>query len=111
MAEIIRYRGDTYADEITIKSKVTKKPIDITGYSFTLTVDSKQNPTDETTKKYFISGVIVDALAGRVEFVPTEEQANLSGQFYYDIQMIDTLGRKRTITSDKYTYKQDITKS
>lgn len=110
MAEIIRHRGDTYADEITIKSTKTKKPIDITGYSFVLTVDSKINPTDSTTKKYSVDGTIVDAINGRVEFTPTEEQANLVGAFYYDIQMIDLLGRKRTIAIDKYTYKQDITK-
>lgn len=110
MTEITRHRGDTYADEITIKNKKTSKPIDITGYTFILTVDSKRDPIGASTRKYSITGAIVNPTMGKVEFTPTEEQANLVGTFYYDIQMIDNMGRKRTIALDRYTYLQDITK-
>lgn len=110
MAEIIRHRGDTYADEIHFKSLKTRKPVKITGYTFLMTIDSKINPLDESTKKYSIDGVITDAINGIVEFSPTEEQADLVGNFFYDIQIIDPLGKKRTTPPDKYTYVQDITK-
>lgn len=110
MTDVTRKRGDTYADEIVVKSKKTKQPINITGYTFLLTVDSRQAPTDETTKLYQLTGTILDAAAGRVEFAPTALQADRVGAFFYDVQMADGSGRKRTIEGGKYKYVQDITK-
>lgn len=110
MSNITRKRGDTYADELTVTSKRTRLPINIDGCSFILTVDSRQAPGDETTQIYQLTGTILSATDGRVEFAPTEEQANQVGAFFYDIQMTDNTGRKRTIESGKYIYTQDITK-
>lgn len=110
MTAITRRRGDTYADEIVVKSKATGLPINITGYSFTMTLDPKKDPTDASGNIYSLTGVIVDAAAGRVEFSPSAMQADQVGVFYYDIQMTDGAGRKRTVALDKYTYTQDISK-
>lgn len=79
-----------------------------TNYAHTYTLAV---PVDGTTKLYQIVGHIVDAAAGRVEFAPTEIQADqLPNTYYYDIQMTDASGRKRTIELDQYIYTQDITK-
>ena len=110
MVAITRRRGDTYADEFTVKSASTQLPINITGYSFLMTLDPSKVPVDETTKIYQLTGTVVDAAAGRVEFVPSPSQANVVGNFFYDVQMIDGAGRKRTLVVDKYKYEQDITK-
>lgn len=110
MTAITRRRGDTYADEIVIKSKTTGLPINITGYSFTMTLDPKKDPADASGNLYALTGTIVDAAAGRVEFAPTAMQADHVGAFYYDIQMTDGAGRKRTVALDKYVYTQDISK-
>lgn len=110
MSDITRKRGDTYADEFTIKSALTKQPIDITGYTFTLTVDPEKAPLTADNNLYQLTGTIVEAEAGRVEFAPDATQANQLGKFFYDVQMVDGDGRKRTIVSGKYTYTQDITK-
>lgn len=110
MTDITRKRGDTYADEIIVKSKRTKQPINIAGCSFLMTVDSRQEPTDETTKLYQLTGTILDAAGGRVEFAPNASQADRVGAFFHDIQMVDGAGRKRTIDGGKYKYVQDITK-
>lgn len=111
MTDITRKRGDTYADEFIIKSKATGLPLDITGYSFVLTVDPEKEPADAANNKYALTGTIVDAEAGRVEFAPTALQADLVGNFFFDVQMIDGAGRKRTIDAGKYVYKQDISKA
>lgn len=111
MSDIDRKRGDTYADEFTVKSAQTKLPIDITGYTFTLTVDPEKAPATADNNLYQLTGTIVDAPSGRVEFAPTAMQANQLGKFFYDVQMVDGAGRKRTIVSGKYTYLQDITKT
>lgn len=111
MSAIKRRRGDTYADEIIVKSKTTGLPIDIAGYTFVLTVDTRKEPTDETTQVYQLTGTIIGAsTAGRVAFAPTAEQADQIGEFYFDVQMTDGAGRKRTIVLNKYTYTQDISK-
>jgi hypothetical protein len=110
MIDIERKRGDTYADEFIIKSKATKKPVNITGYTFLLTVDPEKAPVDAANNLYQLTGTILDAVAGRVEFAPSALQANQLGNFFYDVQMIDGAGRKRTVESGKYKFTQDITK-
>lgn len=112
MVAITRKRGDTYADEITVKSKATGLPINITGYTFTMTLDPEKSPATAANNLYSLTGTIVDAPNGRVEFAPSALQADQTpGQYYYDVQMVDGAGRKRTILLDKYKYEQDISKS
>lgn len=111
MADITRKRGDTYADEFIIKSARTKLPIDITGYTFLLTLDPEKSPQSNVNNLYQLTGTILDAAAGRVEFAPSISQANLLGNYFYDVQMIDGLGRIRTIIAGRYKYVQDITKN
>lgn len=107
---ISRKRGDTYADEFVIKSAATQLPVDITGCSFLMTLDSQKSPLDSSTNIYQLVGVVLDGPGGRVNFAPTAEQANRQGSYYYDVQMIDTAGRKRTVALAQYFYKQDISK-
>ena len=112
MVTITRKRGDTYADEITVKSKATGLPINIAGYSFTMTLDPLKDPLTAANNLYSLVGTIIDAPAGRVECAPSALQADQPpGVYYYDVQMIDGAGRKRAIALDKYKYEQDISKS
>lgn len=111
MKLITRYRGDTYADEFTIRNKTTGLPVNITGYNFLLTVNTVRDPTNTATQQYQLVGVIVSAVEGRVEFAPTALQADRLGLFYYDVQMVDGAGRKRTVVLDEYDYVQDIGKA
>lgn len=110
MTTITRRRGDTYADEITVTDS-KGAVINITGYTFTMTLDPSKAPLDATANLYSITGTILNAVGGRVEFAPTAMQADQTpGTYYYDIQMVDGAGRKRTIALDKYVYTQDISK-
>lgn len=112
MVAITRKRGDTYADEITVKSKATGLAIDITGYTFTMTLDPAKDPATSANNLYTLTGTIIDAPTGRVEFAPSALQSDQTpGVYYYDVQMIDGAGRKRTILLDKYKYEQDIGKA
>jgi len=111
MVAITRKRGDTYADEITVKSKATGLPINIAGYTFTMTLDPEKAPATAANNLYTVTGLIIDAAAGRVEFAPSAMQADKPpGNYFYDVQMVDGVGRKRTILLDKYKYEQDISK-
>lgn len=110
MGTISRYRGDTAADEFTILDE-NQLPVNITSFSFVLSVNTLKNPPDGTTELYRITGTILDGPNGVVEFTPSSLQANQTpGKYFYDVQMTDAGGRIRTIDKGTYKYLQDITK-
>lgn len=111
MTDISRKRGDTYADERVIIDKDTGLPIDITGWTFLLTVDPSNEPTDSANNIMQITGVITDAAGGVVEFAPSALQADSApGAYWFDIEYTDATSRKRTIETGRYVIQQDITK-
>ena len=61
MAEILDdiewYRGDSYPLTLTVKDKATKLAIDLTGMTLLLSVNSEQNPADDTNQLFQVSGV------------------------------------------------------
>ena len=109
MGDISRYRNDTYPIYATIRREDgTVMPID--GCSFTLTVNERANPSDSDDEVFQSDGVIVgDPAAGRVQF-PVPGTAD-PGRYFFDIQMIDSQGYRRTIEKGGYRLFQDITKS
>ncbi len=113
LGDIEYYRGDSYPIELTIKNNGTQEVIDITGFSFILTVDSLREPRDETTQIFTTTGIIdADPSTGKVSFTLSSSQTNLSSKtYYYDIQMIDTDGNIRTIAKNQLQILQDITKT
>lgn len=116
MNTIIRYRGDTAADRFTITRRLTPTAdptaVDITGCTFILTVNSDENPTDDTDQLFALTGAITGAVAGEVEFAPDATEADQPpGNYYYDVQMIDANGAILTVDKGRYRFKQDITKT
>lgn len=110
MTTITRYRGDTVPDRVIVKNSAGTV-IDITGYSFKLTVNSSKEPTSTSGQLMQVTGVITDAPAGTVEFSPTADQADQEpGKYYYDIQMTTDTAKIQTIVTGAYVFKQDITK-
>lgn len=106
---ITRYRGDT--NPIRGYAAINGLPLDVTGCSFTLTVNQSKAPTTSATNRFSLTGVVVDVLTGELAFPITEEQADqLPGRYYYDIQMTDALGFKTTIALDRFVFLQDISK-
>lgn len=106
------YRGDSWPLVVTVKNSSTGLPINVTGFQFKLTVDRKQNPTTSPspTKVFDVGGVVTNGAAGEVTFTRTSVNHAIAGEFYYDIQMTNSLGNVRTIDKDVYIINQDITK-
>ena len=106
--DIVRKRGDTKRIIFQIKDD-TGTVVDITSWTgFLLTVDPAPNPTDNTTKVFEITGVIVDGPNGRVAFSP-DGLADI-GVYFYDVQGLDNNSEKITFVEGSYTLNQDITK-
>lgn len=111
MTAISRFRGDTIADVFFIKD-AAGAVVNITGYTFKLTLNPSKTPTDALLQIYQLTGTIADGPGGKVTFAPSALQADqVPNKYYYDVQMIDTSGFITTIALDSYTYKQDITKT
>lgn len=111
MTAITRKRGDTYDEQFAIRNEATGAAINIAGCSFLLTVDPEKAPTSSANNLFQSTGVIVDATAGTVKFPISSPQADHVGKFFYDVQMTDAEGKKRTVQADKFTFLQDITKT
>ena len=112
IGDIDWFRGDSYPLTLTIKNKKTKEVIDITGYSFILTVDSEKDPVNTSTKIFSVVGVLSDTpINGVVTFTPSALATNfINNMYYFDIQMTDASGNIRTIAKYKWKQSQDITK-
>lgn len=107
--DITRYRGDTYPDEMSIVTSAGAAQ-NITGFTFVMTLNRDEFPTDATNQVYQLNGTITDAANGLVEFAPSAVQADQVGTLYYDVQMTDAGGAIKTIQTGKYIYLQNITK-
>lgn len=112
LGDITFYRGDSYPITLTIRDKDTSDPVDITGYSFRMTVNTEKDPTSIATQLFTVDGVLdADPTTGRVSFTPSDTDTDHpSGTYYYDIEMTDTGGNVRTIAKYKFKLVQDISK-
>ena len=108
--DLLRTRGDTYPHLFYVVDAAGGAD-DITGRAYTLTVDTRRSPPDETTKVFSILGVVIDGPAGAVTFSPTAPDADQTpGSYFYDIQQTDAGGAIRTVARGRYVFTQDITK-
>jgi hypothetical protein len=106
------YRGDQYTRRFTIKDRATGQPVNINGYTFLLTVNSKLKPEDDADEIFQITGVVQgDGSDGQVAFAFTSTHTNIPPKkYYYDIQMTSGGGDIRTIVKSNYIIQMDITK-
>lgn len=102
-------RGDTVAWAFAIKSS-SGTAVDITGFSYLLTVDPERHPTASTNNVFQLTGTVTDAVGGVVQFEMSAVQADQSGMFYFDLQQTDSGGSIRTIAKGSFEFRQDITK-
>lgn len=82
---ITRVRTSEEPEEFTIYS--AGAALDITGATFTLTVNPSQDGSEDDS--FSISGSITDAANGVVQFTPSTSNAALAaGTYYYDLKMV-----------------------
>lgn len=110
MLDITRFRGDT----IPIVFNVTSNgvAVDITSWTFKLTIDPSDAPVDATGNILTLTGVLTDAVNGEVTFTMTAGQADIApGSYNYDVEGTDGASVIRTFGIAKFIITQDITKA
>lgn len=111
MSSIFFYRGDSYPIEVNLTNS-NNKPLDVSGYTFTMTVNVKKNPLPGDTALFTVAGTVINASAGKIEFTPTSGNTDLApGEYWFDISMSQHPTYKRTIAKDIFQIAQDINKS
>lgn len=105
-----RTKGDTYAIVLNVKDSAGAA-IDVTGYTFLLSVDPSPDPSDDTTREFQLTGTIVDGPNGQISFAPNTSQANQlePGTYFYDIEQVDGSSAVRTIAKGQYIILPQIT--
>lgn len=107
---ICRYRGDTYPWTFTIKDE-NDAVIDITSFTFKLTVDPNLSPRDATDNLFVLTGAVTDGPNGVVQFDLSAAQADQPGGiYYYDLEWVDTSSKIRTIAKSTFEFREDVTK-
>lgn len=103
-------RGDSSAKGFIIQDS-NSVAIDITGFTFKLTVNSEKDPVDQVNEQFSVTGTLTDATNGKVAFAPTTMDTDITpGTYFYDIEQTDTGGRISTLIVAKVLIVQDITK-
>ena len=109
--KIQRLRADTYPIRFALKQADAVTPLDITGYTFLLTVDLAEDPPDATNNLFQVTGTLTDPVNGVVDFFLSDTDSDQTpGDYFYDAQLKDTAGKRRTFCRGSFQFEQDITK-
>ena len=103
-------RGDSSAKGFIVQTSAGVA-IDITGFTFKLTVNSEKDPTTVGNQQFTIVGVLTDATNGKVAFSPLIADTDIApGTYFYDIEQTDDGGGISTLIIGKAIIIQDISK-
>lgn len=97
-------------DDTPMAFRMQEAGVDLTiaGFTYLLSVDTREEPDDVATQLFQLTGVEVSPL---VTFSPTTSNTDLTpDDYFFDIQETNTAGKLRTVAKGKFTVSQDITK-
>lgn len=103
-------RGDTNPWTFTITESDGTTVVNITGFSYVLTVDPSENPIDASNNLFVLTGAILDGPNGVVEFeMDSGEADQLPATYFFDTQQTAG-GGLTTVVKGKFEFQQDISK-
>lgn len=108
---VTRVRGDTFSFSFRITDSAGAV-VDITGFTYKLSVDTLEDPSDEVTQLFKLTGVVPTGTDGIVTFTLSEAQADQTpNTYYYDLEQTDLASKLRTPAKGEWTVTQDLTKT
>lgn len=108
--DICRRRGDTFP--FTVSISVAGSALNITGFTgIVMTVDPSEEPADAMNNLFVNTGVISDGPNGEVTFTLSVDDADQTpGEYFFDMEYVDTGGFIRTFAKGAWVVEQDISK-
>lgn len=110
--DIKRKRGDDRQLPFQVQDE-TGEVVDITGWTFLLTVTSISAPADGSSQQFQLTGSIEEAVNGLVNFPDTvgnDMRDQAAGKYFYDMQATDNNSEIITLAEGRFTLVQDRTK-
>lgn len=115
--DLTRARGDDETQTLVLRDRQTRQVLDLSGYSFLLTVNTLEDPDTATSPGTVVLTMTGGGAAdGSIVFTPTSDVDAMvpnvdEESYFYDIERTDmTSSRKKTILKGRYYIFQDITK-
>lgn len=114
--DIIRFRGDTY-DQIFSLNTLSEEIFDLTDCTATLTVTeiSKKGVLNELGEYEYvfqsIGSSVGEPVDGVLGFPIKESDVVLEGIYEYDVEIVDSDGKKKTPISGKWKLFSDVNRS
>lgn len=106
-------RGDTRTVNLTFLASDGVTPINLTGGTVYFTVNSSDDPSDDTSKAFQLSATsFTDATHGKHTFTLTHANTNIAaGTYWYDAQFVDSVGTYLSAYRGKFIVESDITRT
>lgn len=113
VTDICVARGDSPVMTFQITDPSDGSVVDITGFTFVLTVDPEPFPADAVNNLFQVTaGPIVGGTTGQVQMQPTTVNTNQpASAYFYDLQMTTLTPSIRTILRGQFQIQQDVTKA
>lgn len=88
-------------------------PIDLTNGTVYFTVNSVDDPSSDSSKAIQKTATtFTDATNGRHTFTLTHDDTNITpGEYWYDVQFVDSLGNYLSAYRGKFSVQSDITRT
>jgi len=104
------FRGDDLAIQLTFQD-TNKAPINITGWTIFMTIKNTKDDSDEDALVEFTSSTIPDPALGIFWIrISNTETVQLTGSYWYDIQVKKLDGTIQTVTGGNINFERDVTR-
>jgi len=108
-ATLTEFTGDTFQRSLTVSDE-SGNPIDITGWTFILTIKNNRTDSDSEAVVQKVVSSHVSPADGRTEVIIDEAvTADLAGDYYYDIKYQDDTGFIDTVLNGVIRFEESIT--
>lgn len=107
----VRYVGNTKSFGFTLKDSAGVA-IDITSYTFAMTLNSEEFPINADNEKFAMVGSIVDAATGKFKFTPSQPNADsyeAGNTWFFDVEVTDAGGDVGTFAIGTVAMRQGVT--
>ncbi len=106
-------RGDSDPRVFTVLQSDGVTVEDVSGWTFTLTVNSEKDPADQVNEQFSLTGALVtDGTDGQVAFTPTTGETDVApGKYFYDIERKIGGTSVKTLIKAVCLIVQDVTKA